>query len=833
MLCIHRMESVSSKVLCLMQAPALDVVAMGLQDGRIVLRNLRLDRTLFTLTQTHPVMDMSFRGDTAQHSSQNRGAAPQLVTANGAELTMWCMGTRRCLGAVPAAHEGGIRRVCFVPGTSVLLSSGRDNAVRQWSADAADTSGGNKGMPLRRLRERSGHSRPPHLVTWRGAGDDGDDSPPQLLTASRDTAIGADLRRWSPHRDEQNVRMTDDPRAEQRAPQRLSRAPPITALALERRGGAVARFGDFADVVTLHSNAVVARTWSTRRARQGRKLLCLHAELNTRRNADKSSRLSAAAAQLRQRMERLGKVEFTGVPHHTQVKKGKDCSSANSKVLATLTSCVVSRDGHSALIGDAAGQIAMFNLQSGKKKADAEHVHEGAVTSLHFDMLDTEAYSTSLDGNLVFHDLRQRQKRATGDMPCVHKLQLGAPISSAALQEHSGLLAAALELPEDAKGHAILVVDVNNRRIVRRFLPHSARVVGMSWSRDGRCLVVATADAAVRTVDVVAARVVDWVKFARPVTSVALSPKGDLLATTHAGARGVFLWTHRAYYTHVPLRSVDEPVMLPLHDDLVQPITSLDAYDDLVADGFASDSDSDGDYSDYSDSSDGDDSESDSDEDMGVAGNKQQSHSGMLTLSGDPRTRWMNLVQLEQIRERNKPKLPPKKPEQAPFFLPSTYEQKQEQAQNQEQKEQDDDEQRHDSTVSLLSRAQVVLLCEQGLYSEAFNYLRNMTPTQCDAELRSVAMDPAREFSDLTHIVRALRLRLEKRHDYDVVQSVMTALFAAHADVFLRAPRDPTATALNEELANLQKTQVEEWHMLEDLLMSCRCMGDWFGQLRA
>lgn len=43
----------------------------------------------------------------------------------------------------------------------------------------------------------------------------------------------------------------------------------------------------------------------------------------------------------------------------------------------------------------------------------------------------------------------------------------------------------------------------------------------------------------------------------------------------------------------------------------------------------------------------------------------------LVTLSGLPPTRWANLPDLQAIRERNKPIEPPKKPEAAPFFLPT------------------------------------------------------------------------------------------------------------------------------------------------------------------
>ena len=47
--------------------------------------------------------------------------------------------------------------------------------------------------------------------------------------------------------------------------------------------------------------------------------------------------------------------------------------------------------------------------------------------------------------------------------------------------------------------------------------------------------------------------------------------------------------------------------------------------------------------------------------------------SDLLTLSLVPKARWQTLLNLDVIRERNKPKDAPKKPQSAPFFLPATF----------------------------------------------------------------------------------------------------------------------------------------------------------------
>lgn len=54
-----------------------------------------------------------------------------------------------------------------------------------------------------------------------------------------------------------------------------------------------------------------------------------------------------------------------------------------------------------------------------------------------------------------------------------------------------------------------------------------------------------------------------------------------------------------------------------------------------------------------------------------LGGKKEQLSDGLVTLSAMPRTRWQTLLNLDIIRERNKPVEAPKAPEKAPFFLPS------------------------------------------------------------------------------------------------------------------------------------------------------------------
>ena len=54
-----------------------------------------------------------------------------------------------------------------------------------------------------------------------------------------------------------------------------------------------------------------------------------------------------------------------------------------------------------------------------------------------------------------------------------------------------------------------------------------------------------------------------------------------------------------------------------------------------------------------------------------VSWDTEQVEDNMVTLANLPEARWQNLLHLDVIKARNKPKVAPEKPKNAPFFLPT------------------------------------------------------------------------------------------------------------------------------------------------------------------
>ena len=72
----------------------------------------------------------------------------------------------------------------------------------------------------------------------------------------------------------------------------------------------------------------------------------------------------------------------------------------------------------------------------------------------------------------------------------------------------------------------------------------------LEFSSDGRWVLAAALDGSVRVWDVPASRLLQTMVFSTssPVTGMSLSPQMDMLATTHAGRRGVYLWANSTMY---------------------------------------------------------------------------------------------------------------------------------------------------------------------------------------------------------------------------------------------------------------------------------------------
>lgn len=127
-----------------------------------------------------------------------------------------------------------------------------------------------------------------------------------------------------------------------------------------------------------------------------------------------------------------------------------------------------------------------------------------------------------------------------------------------------------------------------------------------------------------------------------PAKSLAFSPTNEFFVTTHVDDVGVYLWTNKLLYSHVPLK----PLPVDFNPSIVELPTTLENITEDCNEINVE-------YTDTQPPS------------------PNQISSNLVTLSGYPSSKWENLLHLDVIKARNKPKEPPKKPQNAPFFIPT------------------------------------------------------------------------------------------------------------------------------------------------------------------
>ncbi|CAL8341870.1 unnamed protein product [Arctogadus glacialis] len=242
---LYTFQGWSSGVTALQQSPAVDVMGVGLSSGRILLHDIRADKTLMSFSQDWgPVTTLSFRTD-----------GPPIMAAGGpgGHMAFWDLESRRLVTQLRHAHRSAVAGATFLPSQQLLLTNGADNALKVWVFEQ-------EGGVARLLRSRQGHSAPPTTIRHHGnAGRD-------ILSAGQDGT----LQSFSSVHERFNKSLghgSANKKMTKRKGLKFEEIllPPITCFSSES-----AREGDWDGVVALHRGEAAARTWNYQRGTMGK-----------------------------------------------------------------------------------------------------------------------------------------------------------------------------------------------------------------------------------------------------------------------------------------------------------------------------------------------------------------------------------------------------------------------------------------------------------------------------------------------------------------------------------------------------------------------------------
>lgn len=164
---IHTFGGLGSRVTVLEAAPAVDVVAVGLLDGSIILLNLKFDERIMEFAQDWgPVTGISFRTD--NH--------PIMATSStNGTVVFWDLDERKVASQL-CAHDQTVSTTICLASEPLLFTTSPDNSMKLWIFDMPD--GG-----ARLLRIREGHSAPPLCIRYHGAAGQ------SVLSAGEDSSL--------------------------------------------------------------------------------------------------------------------------------------------------------------------------------------------------------------------------------------------------------------------------------------------------------------------------------------------------------------------------------------------------------------------------------------------------------------------------------------------------------------------------------------------------------------------------------------------------------------------------------------------------------------------
>jgi U3 small nucleolar RNA-associated protein 21 len=272
---------------------------------------------------------------------------------------------------------------------------------------------------------------------------------------------------------------------------------------------------------------------------------------------------------------------------------------------------------------------------------------------------------------------------------------------------------------------------------------------------------------------------------------MSLSPTGDLLATTHVDYLGVFLWSNRTLYSHVSLRPISKATEVPL---LKLPPTM------------------------------GEKQESTEDEihlDEGELEFKScdQISKDLVTLSLVATSRWQNLLDIDIIKKRNKPKEPPKVPKAAPFFLPTLPSLSLQFDLNKTTQKEKTNIRMPASLQSLSGFAQLLSdAAETSNFQPALTKLKAMGSSAIDFEISSLAPEGGGSFDLMLLFMKLIESMLISNKDFELAQAYLGLFLKTHGDLIA------SERQLRDYIPKLQSCQITGWESLQGKLFYNLCV---------
>jgi U3 small nucleolar RNA-associated protein 21 len=357
----------------------------------------------------------------------------------------------------------------------------------------------------------------------------------------------------------------------------------------------------------------------------------------------------------------------------------------------------------------------------------------------------------------------------------------------------------------------LILFDTVAMKMVRRFEGHTDRITDLCFSEDGKWLISSSMDGTLRIWDISLARQIDAMHVDVSITSLSMSPNMDVLATTHVDQNGVYLWVNQFLFstsTNIENYASGKHV----RNVCLPAVSSVERSEEEQAHD---------------------------------SGDSNQSNikpfvimdhqiPNLITLSLLPRSQWQSLTNLDIIKVRNKPIEPPKKPEKAPFFLPSVPSLSGEilfepPASSKETDSSTTENTKHKKMAELSSQLGLLLQScgETKNYSAFTDYMKGLSPSSLDMELRllqiiddeeSEDLEQRPELQSISSLLDYFIHELSCRNNFEFIQAILKLFLKIHGETIRRH------STLQSKVKKLLEVQSLVWQKIDKMFQGARCM---------
>lgn len=335
---------------------------------------------------------------------------------------------------------------------------------------------------------------------------------------------------------------------------------------------------------------------------------------------------------------------------------------------------------------------------------------------------------------------------------------------------------------------SINLVDIDTHRIIRKFVGHTAQITDVSFSPNSRWLITASMDCSIRTWDIPSGQLIDQFATDHACISLSLSPTGEALVTSHVDSLGIFLWLNKTVYVKITLKALtpmENPplVMIP---EISQRSISTEEETNEIEDSYVS---------------------------------PEQISENLITLSGLSSSRWQNLLDIDLIKKRNKPKNPPKVPKAAPFFLPTI---------SSHHDIQFDLKPETDKGSKILKPVSLVNLTEFGKmlkitktsndFSLVIQKLKLFGPSMIDFEIKSLAPENGGSVEVMLQFFKCIEFLLKSHKDFELAEAYVSLFLKNHGVIIGQEE------ILRNYLPNIRSCHNVAWQRLQNNFFYIQCI---------